>query len=72
MSGDPKTNEWSLLKDQFVGLVHGESVGEESIEKVFDDQIFRRFGEWITWAAEREKKIMMPRTRSMPETHGPR
>ena len=26
MSGDPKTNEWNLLKDQFDALVHDESV----------------------------------------------
>ena len=72
MSGDPKTNEWNSLKDQFVALVQCESISEESIEKNFDDQIYRRFGEWITWASERKKKIIMPRTRSMPETHGPR
>ena len=52
MTGDPKTNEWNLLKDQFDALVHDESVREDSIEKFLDDQIRRRFGDWITRAAE--------------------
>jgi len=54
MTGDPKTNEWSLLKDQFDVLVHDESVREDSIEKFLDDKIRRRFGDWITRAAERK------------------
>jgi hypothetical protein len=29
MSGDPKTNEWNLLKDQFAALVRDESVGAD-------------------------------------------
>ena len=48
MLGDPKTNEWNLLKDQFDALVYGESAHEDSVEKLFDDQIRRRFGEWIS------------------------
>ena len=51
MLGDPKTNEWNLLKDQFDVLVHGEHMRGDSIEMLFDDQIRRRFGEWITRAA---------------------
>ena len=54
MFGDPKTNEWNLVKDQFDALVHDESVHEDSIEKFLDDQIRRRFGEWISRAAERK------------------
>ena len=54
MIGDPKTNEWSLLKDQFDALVHDESVREDSIEKFLDDKIRGRFGDWITRAAERK------------------
>ena len=54
MLDDPKTNEWNLLKDQFDALVHDESVHEDSIEKFLDDQIRRRFGEWISRAAERK------------------
>jgi hypothetical protein len=41
MPGDPKSNEWNLLKDQFDALVHDESVREDSIETSFDDQIRR-------------------------------
>jgi hypothetical protein len=54
MPGDPKTNEWNLLKDQFDALVCGESAREDSVEKLFDDQIRRRFGEWITRATDRK------------------
>ncbi|MGA9526334.1 MAG: hypothetical protein WBV82_33080 [Myxococcaceae bacterium] len=54
MPGDPKTNEWNLLKDQFDALVYGESAREDSVEKLFDDQIRRRFGEWITRATDRK------------------
>jgi hypothetical protein len=53
MSGDPKTNEWNLLKDQFDALVHDESVGSDSIEKIFDTQFCRRFTELINRATER-------------------
>lgn len=56
MPGDPKTNEWNLLKDQFDALVYGESAREDSVEKLFDDQIRRRFGEWITRTAERKTR----------------
>ena len=56
MPGDLKTNEWNLLKDQFDALTYGESVREDSIEKLFDDQIRRRFGEWITRTAERKTR----------------
>ncbi|MGB8892932.1 MAG: hypothetical protein WCD13_01230 [Pseudolabrys sp.] len=56
MPGDLKTNEWNLLKDQFDALAYSESVREDSIEKLFDDQIRRRFGEWITRTAERKTR----------------
>ncbi len=57
MPGVPTTNERRLLKDQFDVLVHGEGVREDSIEMFLDDQIRRRFGEWIARAAERTTKI---------------
>ena len=63
MTGDPKTNEWNLLKDQFDALVHDESVREDSIETFFDDQIRRRFGEWITRARERKNRTEMTPSR---------
>ena len=54
MSGD--INEWTLLKDRFDVLAQGESVGSESIEKIFDDQFRRRFTEVINRAAERNSR----------------
>jgi len=36
--------------------VHDESVREDSIEKLLDDKIRRRFGDWITRAAERKTR----------------
>jgi hypothetical protein len=56
MLGDPKTNEWNLLKDQFDALVHNEPEHEDSFEKFLDDQIRRRFGEWIARATELKNK----------------
>ena len=53
MPGDLKNNEWRLLKDQFNALAHDENVREGSAEMLLDDRIRRRFGEWITWAVER-------------------
>ena len=50
MSGNPKTNEWNLLKDQFDALVHDESVDADSIE-ILDAQFRRRFAELINRAA---------------------
>ena len=53
MSGDPKTNEWNLLKDQFDALVHDESVGADGIEEIFDTEFRRRFTELINQTARR-------------------
>jgi hypothetical protein len=51
-----QTNEWSLLKDQFDALVRDEGMREDSIERLCDDQIRRRFAERIIQAAERKGK----------------
>ena len=56
MLGDPKTNEWNLLKDQFDALMHNGTEHEDSFEKFLDDQIRRLFGEWIARATERKNK----------------
>ncbi len=48
----PPASEWRCLKDQFDALVHGEDVREDSIEMFFDEQVRRRFGDWIARAAE--------------------
>jgi hypothetical protein len=50
-----ETNEWNLLKHQFDALVDGEGVDDDSIEKIFDAQIRRRFAEFINRAAEPPK-----------------
>ena len=39
--------EWNLLKHQFDALVHDEIVDADSIEKIFDEQVRRRFAEII-------------------------
>ncbi len=52
MFSDQKTNEWKLLKDQFDALVRKERVCDVSIEMFLDNQIRRRFGDWIARAAE--------------------
>lgn len=51
-----KTNEWDLLKHQFEALVQDESVDPDSIEKVLDDQVRRRFAELINRAADPSKQ----------------
>ena len=52
-----KTNEWDLLKRQFETLVqHDDSVGRESIEKIFDVQFSRRFTELVNQTAERNSR----------------
>ena len=56
MLSEPKTNEWNLLKDRFDALMHNGTVHEANFEELLDDQIRRRFGEWIARATERENK----------------
>jgi hypothetical protein len=56
MSGDLKTNEWNLLKNQFDALVQDESLDPGSVEKIFDTQFGRRFGELINRTADRQKE----------------
>ena len=51
MSGDPKTNEWNLLKARFDALVHDENLSDDSIEKILDAQFRRRFAELMNRAA---------------------
>jgi hypothetical protein len=49
MSGDPKTNEWNLLKHRFDALAN-ESVGADAIEEIADVEFGRRFAELINRA----------------------
>jgi hypothetical protein len=53
---DMKTNEWSLLRDQFRTLVHNEGGREDNLQQFVDDGIRRRFGELIAWAAGHKSK----------------
>jgi hypothetical protein len=55
MPSDPKPNEWNSLKDQFDAQMHDESVGADSIEKVFDVQFRRRFAELLNRAAHQSR-----------------
>jgi hypothetical protein len=55
VSVDLQTNEWNLLQDQFRALVRNESVRDESIEKLFDYEIRRRFGAAVSRAAKEEE-----------------
>ena len=41
-------------KGSQTALVHDEGVREDSIENLFDDEIRRRFGEWISRVVERK------------------
>jgi hypothetical protein len=45
--------EWNLLKHQFDALVRDEIVDADSIEKIFDEQVRRRFAETINRACRR-------------------
>ena len=55
MLNEAKTNEWNLLRDRFDAFVHNETLREDNLEKLLDDQIRSRFGEWIARAAERNE-----------------
>jgi hypothetical protein len=57
---DLKTNEWSLLRDQFRALVHNEGGREDSLEQFVDDGIRRRFGEVISRACGGNGKQTFP------------
>ena len=46
--------EWSLLKQQVDELMHDESAAADSIEKIFDAEFHRRFGELINRIASNE------------------
>jgi len=57
---DLKTNEWNSLRDQFRALVRDESMRDESIEKFFDYEIRRRFGQVISRACGGRGKQTFP------------
>ena len=51
-----RAKEWNLLKHQFDELVHDESVGGDSLEKIFDAEFHRRFAELINRVADRQSR----------------
>ena len=69
MPGDPKPNEWNALKDQFDALVHDESVGADSIEKILDVQFRRRFAELLNRAADQSRTGTSAGSRAVYRDH---
>ena len=61
MPVDLKTNEWTLLRDQFRALARNEGGREDSLEQFVDDGICRRFGELISGACLGRRKQTFPR-----------
>ena len=56
-----QSNEWNILKDEFASLRrHG---ADESIEAFLDEEIRRRFGEYIMRAVlpEYKNRALLPR-----------
>jgi hypothetical protein len=52
----PKTDEWTLLKDQFDALVRNEDVRDDKMPMFVDGDVCRRFGEWISQTAGRRTR----------------
>jgi len=52
----PKTDEWSLLRDQFDAMVHNQDVHGDGIATFVDGEVCRRFGEWISRPAGRKTR----------------
>ena len=69
MPGQPKPNEWISLKDQFDALMHDESVGTDSIEKIFDVEFRRRFAELLNRAADQSRTGTSAGSRALHRHH---
>jgi hypothetical protein len=48
MSCEQQRSEWKSLKDQFDELIRDERDQGDDVEKLFDTEIRRRFGEMIS------------------------
>jgi hypothetical protein len=48
MSRDAQRSEWKSPKDQFDEPIHNERAQGDDVEKLFDAEIRRRFGEMIS------------------------
>jgi hypothetical protein len=52
MARDPDASEWGMLKGYFAALAdHDPAQERQPVEAVFDEQICRRFGDWIARSA---------------------
>ena len=48
MPYEQQRSEWKLLKDEFDALIRNERARSDDVDKLFDDEIRRRFGEMIS------------------------
>ena len=48
MPRDVQRSEWKALKDQFDELIRNERARGDDVEKLFDAEVRRRFGEMIS------------------------
>ena len=48
MPYEQQRGEWKLLKDQFDAPIRNERARSDDVEKLFDDEIRRRFGGMIS------------------------
>jgi hypothetical protein len=52
MARDPDASEWGMLKGYFAALAdHDPAQERQPVEAIFDEQIRRRFGDWISRSA---------------------
>ena len=57
MSRDAQRSEWKSPKDQFDELMRNERAQGDDVEKLFDAEIRRRFGEMIS------RSLLKPKAR---------
>jgi hypothetical protein len=57
MPRDVQRSEWKSLKDQFDELIRDERARGDDVEKLFDAEIRRRFGEMIS------RSLLKPKAR---------
>jgi hypothetical protein len=55
MPYEQQGGEWKLLKDQFDALIRNERARSDDVEKLFDDEIRRRFGEMISSSLQKPR-----------------
>ena len=48
MPYEQQRGEWKLLKDQFEAMIRNEQARSDELDRLFDDEIRRRFGEMIS------------------------